>query len=112
MSEIMEFSLTSKGKPLLIMEGYSFRINPVTDGITSWVYLKEKKSRCPGSVKTGNQRLIERSMKPHTCVPNEAEIEMKKKLATCRKRAMDNVAVAVHEIFRQEFRVSAKNNNI
>lgn len=39
---------------------------------------------------------------PHTCVPNVAEIEVKKKMEKCNQRFREDVSVPVHKIFQEE----------
>nr|CAD7199370.1 unnamed protein product [Timema douglasi] len=73
----------------------------------SWGCVKEEE-KCRGSVKTttdiSSNKIITLKSAPHTCVPDVAEIEVKKRLEECRKRAKAEVSDPVNEIFRDEMK--------
>lgn len=96
----VEFSLTSKGKPCLAVDGYQHRIVKKDDEKIFWICLKYEKSKCRGAVKTDLQNNII-SRNEHTCLPNVAGVEIKKALQNCRKRVREETSVPVHKIFQE-----------
>ncbi|XP_055928166.1 uncharacterized protein LOC129959372 [Argiope bruennichi] len=68
----------------------------------SWVCVKEKIHRCKGNIKTNFQYEVLKKTE-HSCVPNVAEIEVKRKLETCRKTVREETSVPVPRIFQEEF---------
>lgn len=99
--ESAEIMLTSKGKPCLILDGYQHRITMKNKNTISWLCLKNEKNKCNGRVKTNHQNVI-LSKTVHSCVPNLAEIQVKKTLQKCRKRVREEISVPVSKIFCEE----------
>lgn len=96
----MELITTKNGKQCLILDGYQYRIKR-NNGSIKWTCLKEKSGPCSGSVKTDfHYAVIEKT--DHVCIPNPAEIEVKKVVEVCKKRSREELSVPVHKIFKEE----------
>lgn len=99
--ESLEIMLTSKGKPCLVLDGYQHRISAKNDDSISWLCLKNEMTKCNGRVRTNHDNIV-LSKTEHSCVPNLAEIEVKKTMQKCKKRVREELSVPVHKIFREE----------
>uniref|UniRef100_A0A0A9XIY3 Fructose-bisphosphate aldolase B n=1 Tax=Lygus hesperus TaxID=30085 RepID=A0A0A9XIY3_LYGHE len=99
----MEVTSTSRGKQALVFDGFRYRCHRKTEKCTSWVCVNDKKSRCPGSLKTTpNLTILSRTS--HICTEvGTIEQEVIAKKEQCRKRAREELSVPVHVIFREEF---------
>lgn len=101
-SNSVEILSTSKGKPSLVINGYQHRLHRKFKETISWLCIKSKKEKCKGSVTTDfNHAVIRRN--DHSCIPNIAEIEVKKTMENCKKRVKNDVSIPVSKIFREEF---------
>lgn len=95
---------TKKGKPSLVFGGYSYRVHKTTQENISWLCIKEKKSKCRGRVKTSVlHEIIPGTTTEHSCVPNQAELDVNRARHNCRKRAREEVSVPVNVIYKEEF---------
>lgn len=81
----MEFITARNGKPNLVLDDYQYRIQRKSKIYIRWLCLKERKEHCLGSVKTDLQCINVISKTDHTCIPNYAEIEVKKVMEECKK---------------------------
>ncbi|KAF6202851.1 hypothetical protein GE061_003256 [Apolygus lucorum] len=99
----MEVTSTSRGKQALVFDGFRYRCHRKTEKCTSWVCVNDKKSRCPGSLKTTpNLTILSRTS--HICTEvGTIEQEVIAKKEQCRKRASEELSVPVHVIFLKEF---------
>lgn len=97
-----EVTSTKTGKPSLVLEGYQYRVHRKNEKCISWVCVKDKKEKCKGSLKTTIQYEVLQQM-AHTCIPNVAEVEVKKAIINCKKRVRDKVSVPVNVIYQEEF---------
>ncbi|GFX81119.1 putative transposase [Trichonephila clavipes] len=66
----------------------------------SWVCIKEKTQRYKGNININFQYEVLQKTE-HSCVSNVAEIEVYRKLETCRKRAREKTLVPVPQIFQE-----------
>ncbi|XP_035210026.1 uncharacterized protein LOC118184461 [Stegodyphus dumicola] len=92
---------TKKGKECLVVDDYPHRSHRKNKLGMSWVCVKEKTHHCKGNVKTNFQYEVLKKTE-HFCPPNVAEIEVKRKLKTCRKRVREETSVPVAQIFQEE----------
>ncbi|KAG8178920.1 hypothetical protein JTE90_014126 [Oedothorax gibbosus] len=81
-----EILSTKKGKPCLILDGYKYRIHRTTKCYIRWTCTEEKKSKCKGSVTTNLNHQVLRQV-IHSCIPNPAAIDVKRKLAVVQKKS-------------------------
>ena len=97
--EIIE---TNRGKPCLLLDGYTYRLHRKRASYTGWLCINEKQSKCHGKLKVyvNGQMVL---TQPHRCVPNIAVTEIRKKMYVCKKRAREEITVPVSQIFKEEF---------
>lgn len=100
-SSCVEILKTKRGNTCIVVDNYQLRRYREKEDIIIWVCLKEKKEKCKGRVKTTKQFEVVSKI-PHTCVPNVAEIEVKKIMEKCKKRVREDVSVPVNKIFQEE----------
>jgi len=66
-----------------------------------WVYGKEKCGKCKGKLKTNIQYEIF-SKTDRSCVPNLVGVGVTVKLEKCRRKAIEDMSVPVHTIYKEE----------
>lgn len=96
-----EIFKTKRGNPCLMVDGYLYRQHRKSEKNISWLCVKDKKNNCRGKLQTNLQNEVLRK-NDHSCVPNLAEIEVRRKMEKCKKRAREDVSVPVSTIFNEE----------
>jgi hypothetical protein len=97
----MEFIETEKGKPCALHNGYAYRKYRVNKGgVVTWVCLKEKSNKCKGKLVTKNSDVVKVS--DHQCVPDEANIHVKKAIHKAKKRAREDIDCTIPKLFNEE----------
>lgn len=95
----MEIISTSKGKPCLLYEGYSYRQHRTRKDLITWVCLNEKREICRGRIISKGEAVIK--VFAHQCAPNAAKNEVQKYLYTAKQRAK-NEETPISKIYNQE----------
>jgi hypothetical protein len=98
----MELIETEKGKPCALYNGYSYRkLRENKQGVVTWLYLKEKTSKCKGKLMSQDGEVI--WVIDHQCVLGEASIDVKKTIYIAKKRAREDCDTQIRQIYNQEF---------
>lgn len=99
----MEVIKTNRGKPLLILGGYRYRVDRTSESGISWRCVNERsQSKCRGRAKTTLDHKLLNST-THQCVPDEAANEVLKTKYNCKKRVREEENTPVNQIYKQEF---------
>ncbi|XP_055691563.1 uncharacterized protein LOC129794734 [Lutzomyia longipalpis] len=90
-----------KGKTILVLDGYQYRIHRKTEEIIRWTCIRDKKYNCRGNIKTDYNYVI-RSKIDHSCVPDHLEILVKKAMIQCKNRIITELSTPVPKIYKAE----------
>lgn len=84
----MEFSETTKGKPLVIYNGHQYVVDYTNkEEVTYWRCINFIKNKCKGRLKTKNNTVLGEGS--HVCIPDEAANEVRKHFVNAKKRARE-----------------------
>lgn len=96
----MEFTETSKGKPLLIFNRHQYIVDYTNKKqVTYWRCIDYKKKRCKGRISTENNNIL--SEVSHVCLPDDATNEVRKHLVNAKKRARETDS-SISKIYAEE----------
>lgn len=96
----LEFTESTRGKPLALYEGYLYRKHKMAkNNNIRWVCSKDKSEKCKGAMVTNNG-IIQHTV-DHNCIPDTAAIDVKKRVADIRHRAREE-DVPVRTLYEEE----------
>ena len=96
--EIME---TKNGKDFPVTEGFGHHLFRRSDVKIAWWCYKTRSQKCEGTIKTHLKYEITENTE-HSCAPCIAQIDINRKMRTCRKRVREEISVPVKKIFKEE----------
>lgn len=95
---------STMNKPLLILGAYMYRIHRRKVDTIWWACRKDRQTGCKARLSTDLEyRVISKGRVEHSCVPDQAEIEVKITYETCRKRVREETSVPVNIIYKEEY---------
>lgn len=99
----MEIIETNRGRPCLLLDGFCYRLHRKRATYCGWLCVNEKKeSRCHGKLKVYSNGQVFLTQ-AHSCKPNVAVTEIRRKMYVCKQRAREEITIPVSQIFKEEF---------
>lgn len=81
---------SSMNKPLLILGGYMYRVHRRKVDTIWWACRKDRQTGCKARLSTDlENNVISTCRVEHSCVPDQAEIEVKTTYKKCQKRVRE-----------------------
>ncbi|XP_055691582.1 uncharacterized protein LOC129794753 [Lutzomyia longipalpis] len=98
----VELLTSSKGKAILALDGYQYRIHRRCGDHIRWLCTRERKLNCRGTIKTDYNYVILSKIDHTSCVPDKLEIIIRKAMNQCKNRVIKELSTPVAKIYKEE----------